>query len=299
MLSLHKPVLLREVIEYLDPKHGQNFIDCTYGGGGHTNAILGKTEPDGKMLAIDANPNTQITNYKSRVILVNDNFRNLKKIYEQFFPCAVSGILCDLGLSSIELDEEPRGFSFKRDEPLDMRFNPEANELTAAEILNKFSQEKLIRTFKDFGEVPRAFAMNVSERIVRSRRKKKFETTFDLVDIILDGRSAKGGRNRAGRGIHPATLFFQALRIAVNHELDALIEFLPQAVEILKPCGKLVIISFHSLEDRIVKHYFKEISKNDEAQVKLLTKKPVMASQQEVKDNPRARSGKMRVVEKL
>ncbi|PIU10880.1 16S rRNA (cytosine(1402)-N(4))-methyltransferase [Candidatus Kuenenbacteria bacterium CG08_land_8_20_14_0_20_37_23] len=311
--TVHKPVLFGEVIKYLDPQPGENFIDCTFGGGGHSKEILERIREQGKLLGIDANPevekivcqiNEQTNNDKrnkesgGELIFVNDNFRNIKKIYEQFFPYPVNGILCDLGLSSFELEKEDRGFSFLRDAPLDMRFDFKANELTAKEILNKFSIDKLISVFRNFGEIPYPLAAKVSERIVQQRKKKQFATTFDLVDVILNGCSiarSKGGRMRR---IHPATLFFQALRIEVNRELDALIEFLPDAIEILKPKGRLAIISFHSLEDRIVKHYFREISKGDDATAKLLTKKPIMADVDEVRDNPRARSAKMRVIEK-
>ncbi len=290
--TIHKPVLLNEVLEYLEPKSGQHYIDCTYGGGGHAGAILERTSPDGQLLGIDENPNADINDTQSRTTLINDNFKNLKKIYEQFFPCAVSGILCDLGLSSIELDSEARGFSFLRDESLDMRFNPNSQQLTAAEILNRYQEKTLIKIFEDFGEVPHARCLRVARAIVQARRKKKFETTRDLVDVI----NQFGSGNRR---IHPATLFFQALRIEVNSELDNLIALLPQAVDILATGGRLAIISFHSLEDRIVKRYFREISRGEEVQVKLLTKKPIAPSTEEIRGNPRCRSAKMRVVEKI
>ena len=284
----HIPVMLREVLEYLNPQPNQNFIDCTFGGGGHGLAILEKIKPSGKLLGIDANSaSLQLT--ADRLQLINDNFANLKAIYERHFPYPVSGILFDLGLSSIELEQSGRGFSFMRNEPLDMRFNPESQRLTAAEILNKYSRNKLIEIFKDYGEIPAVKAKTVSMEIIKRRGRKRFQRTEDLVEII----GVKGKNYR----IHPATLFFQALRIEVNDELNALREGLAQAVEILAGGGKLAAISFHSLEDRIVKHYFKELGGQD--RVKILTKKPVATSQTEVGENPRARSGKLRVIEKI
>ena len=249
----HTPVLLKEVIEYLDPKSGENFIDCTFGGGGHALEILKRIQPDGKLLGIDASVEIkkEIKDWEAeireRLTLINDNFVNLKQIYEQHFDYPVSGILFDLGISSDELEKSGRGFSFLRDEALDMRFDAEGQRLTAAEVLNKYGYDKLVEIFRDFGEIKDRPAKKAAGQIVKSRRKNRLETTFDLIEIILSvfypepfasGKLDVQTKNFYARGkkiIHPATLFFQALRIEVNDELENLEKVLPQAVEILKP----------------------------------------------------------------
>jgi len=310
----HIPVLLNEVVEYLNLRPGDNFIDCTFGQGGHVKAVLSQIGVAGKVLGIDADQNglelfkqanAKIT---ENLILVNDNFVNLKNIYEQYFPYTVNAILYDLGLSSVELDSSGRGFSFRFAEPLDMRFDAKQQRLTAAEILNKYGPKTLLRIFVDYGEISKPKAKTVIEAILRIRGRQQFETTDDLVKIILLSlypdlaeqgeelnlmRPFKGKR----RGIHPATQFFQALRIEVNNELEHLKNSLPQAVELLAPGGRLVVISFHSLEDRIVKNYFKGLAR--EGSVKILTKKPIIAGEQEVSANPRSRSAKLRVIERI
>jgi 16S rRNA (cytosine1402-N4)-methyltransferase len=302
----HIPVLLKEVIECLNPKPGQNFIDATYGSGGHSRTILERIKPNGRLLAIDADKQSleefklplldqdidgQVNSkFKDKVIFINDNFVNLKKIYEQYFPHAVSGILFDLGLSTSLLEESGRGFSFKQDEALDMRFNVEAQDLTAAEVLNNYSLEDLYNIFKNFGEYPHAH--HLAKGICEQRGIKKFETTRDLVEIVL-----KHHFPRRWQRIHPATQVFQALRIEVNNELENLAKALPQAMDILEPGGRLAVIAFHSLEDRIVKNFFRDEARG--GKLKLLTKKPLRAAEQEIINNPRSRSAKLRVAEKL
>lgn len=289
---MHQPVLLEEAIGYLDPQPGQNFIDATFGEGGHSRAMLYKIGPQGRLLGIDANPAASqgLKLDHANLVTVNDNFSKLKEIYEHFFTYPVHGILFDLGLSTPLLEESGRGFSFAKDEPLDMRFNPDKQRLTAAEVLNNYSLDKLYIIFKEFGEY--AHARLLSKGILEERRKKRFATTRDLVETVLKYHFSKG-RER----IHPATKVFQALRIEVNRELESLVEALPQAFEILESGGRLVVISFHSLEDRIVKNYFRELGK--EGRVKILTKKPLAAGGDEIEENPRARSAKLRAVIKL
>ena len=293
--SLHKPVLVNEVVKYLNLAPGKNVIDCTFGGGGHGLEILKCIRPDGKLLAIDADKSTgtlehwNIGTYKN-LIFVQNNFKNLKKIVKQNFSYKVNGILLDLGLSSDQLEKSGRGFSFQKDEPLDMRYDT-AQELTAAQVINSYSLENLYDVFKNYGEYPRAHLL--AKSIFKRRKKKKFLTTKDLVDVILEINKP------ARKKIHPATLVFQALRIEVNDELESLKKVLPQAIDILEKRGRLAVISFHSLEDRIVKNYFRDLGREKKPQIKLLTKKPVRSQRQEVAENPRSRSAKLRSIEKL
>lgn len=269
----HIPVLQKEVIEYLDPKHNENFIDCTVGEGGHSTAILERTAPRGKVLGIDRQLRLQL---KERLILAEDNFANLKDIVEKNKFKRVSGILFDLGISSWHLEESGRGFSFKKKEPLDMRYDA-AERLTAEKIINYWSKTEIERIFREYGEERKAGRL--AELIVAARKIKPIENTLQLKTVI-----EKAGANLAQT--------FQALRIAVNDELDNLKKALPQAVEILEPGGRLAVISFHSLEDRIVKNFFKNPS------FAILTKKPIRPSREELRDNPRSRSAMLRAIQK-
>ena len=299
MTTVHNPVMLNEAVEHLNLHKGDNIIDGTFGGGGHSQKILEKISPNGKLLAIDANSDViswaQVSqpelaknkNFK----LVIDNFKNLEKVVEENFDNPIHGILLDLGLSSDELEQSNRGFSFQKDEPLDMRFDKN-QRLTAEEIINKYSKEKLYDIFKTFGEY--AHANRLSEIILEQRRIKEIQTTKELVDLIL----LIHHRNRKEK-IHPATKVFQALRIAVNSELDSLISVLPQAISLLELKGRLVIISFHSSEDRIVKHFFRNEAKLENPKIKIITKRPLVPTEKEILENPRSRSAKMRVVEKI
>lgn len=294
MPTLHTPVLLNEVLEYLNPCPGQNFIDATFGAGGHGLEILKKIKLSGKLLAIDANADVSVfvkNKDNKNLIFINDNFRNLDKIVKKNFPYHVKGILLDLGLSSDELEQSGRGFSFLKNEPLDMRFSVN-QELTAAEIINHYSLGNLIDIFKKFGEYKHAGKL--AEKIIELRKKQKFQTTFDLVRAInlVHHHNFK-------EKIHPATKVFQALRIAVNEEFKNLTIVLPQAIDILAPGGRLAIISFHALEDRIVKNFFRDLSRAKNPEIKILTKKPVVPINFEVHENPRSRSAKLRVIEKI
>ena len=293
---MHVPVLQKEVIEYLDPKPNENFIDCTIGEGGHTLAILEKNGPKGKVLGIDADPEIirnlklEIRNFKKRIILVCDNFANLAEIAKSQRFKSVSGILFDLGMSSWHLETSNRGFSFQKKEPLDMRYNLQ-NPLTAEKILNYWSRVEIEKILKDYGE--EQFAPKIAEALLNFRKFKPLQTTSQLVEIIK--RATPGWYHR--RKIHFATKTFQALRIAVNDELNNLEKALPQALNILKPGGRIVVISFHSLEDRIVKNFLKEGNKNN--LLKILTKKPITPSFKEMKINLRSRSAKLRASQKI
>ncbi|MCX6789539.1 MAG: 16S rRNA (cytosine(1402)-N(4))-methyltransferase RsmH [Candidatus Gribaldobacteria bacterium] len=289
---MHIPVLINEVIQYLDPKNNQNFVDCTLGFAGHSKVILERIKPNGKVLGIewDGEVCQKIAGEGiERLIAVNDSYTNLKEIAkrESFGP--VSGILLDLGISSWDLEQSGRGFSFQEDEPLDMRFNNQLsiiNSLTAQEIINEWSEEEIAKILAEYGQ--ERFARNIAKNIVDTRYRQPIETTFQLVEVIRKSfpRSYKFGR------AHFATKTFQALRIATNNELANLQNVLPQAMELLAPGGRLVVISFHSLEDRIVKNFFREQQKQNNLQI--ITKKPVVAGSAEARDNSRACSAKLR-----
>ncbi len=294
---MHIPVLQKEVIECLSPEPNENFIDCTVNGGGHSLALLERTGPKGKVLGIDEDREIiketerkiQNTEYKNRLILVPGNFADLKEIAEKQKFKKVSGILFDLGMSSWHLEESGRGFSFLKNEPLDMRYNP-LNPLTAEKILNYWSLQEIEKILREFGE--ERFSEKIAEEIIKTRKLKTIENTLQLKGIVE--RALPQGRPQK---INPATRTFQALRIAVNDELNNLAKTLPQTLEILKGGGRLAIISFHSLEDRIVKNFFKSSAKNN--LFKILTKKPVTPANREIKINPRSRSAKLRVIVKL
>ena len=291
---MHIPVLQNEVAKFLDPKPNNDYVDCTIGEGGHARAILEKILPNGKLLGIDLTEELiealklKFKDFKQNLVLVCDNFSNLKEIAEKHGFRNVSGVLFDLGLSSWHLEKSGKGFSFMREEPLDMRYE---GGVSAEEIVNGCSEEEIARILKEFGE--ERFARRIAKTIVEKRRVKPIKTTFQLVDVVRSAVPLWYQKRR----IHFATKTFQALRIAVNGELENLKETLPQAVDILKTGGKIVVISFHSLEDRIVKNFFRENSKN--GKLKILTKKPVVPTIEEVRVNPRARSAKLRVAVKI
>ena len=292
-MTAHKPVLLREVLEIFNPKPGQIYIDATINGGGHSREILKKIGEKGKMLGIDWDcellaelGNESLKNLK----LVCETYSNLKKITDSLNFKKVDGVLFDLGFSSHHLEKSGRGFSFQKDEPLDMRYNPKTNELSAEKIINTWSGEAIENLLQNCGE--ERFARSIARGILRERNDKKIATTRELVKVVA--QNVPGWYLK--KKIHPATKTFQALRIAVNRELENLEKALPQAAELLKPSGKLIIISFQSLEDRIVKNFFKEGEK--EEVLKILTRKPVTPPTQEVGTNPRARSAKLRAAQK-
>jgi len=279
---MHVPVLLKQTIEYLQIKENENFIDCTLSEGGHTREILKRNKPKGKVLGIEIDKEVfeKIKEENiERLTVVNDNYNNLKKIVGENRFDSVSGILFDLGMSSYHIDESKRGFSFRKNEPLLMNYS--GSGLTAGEIVNQYSPEDLERIIREYGE--EKFARKIAQKIIQER---PIETTFQLTEAIKKAVAHQGK-------IHFATRTFQALRIEANQELENLKQALPQALEILEKGGRLVAISFHSLEDRIIKNFFKE------NEVELLTEKPVLPDEEELQSNPRARSAKLRAAIKL
>jgi len=294
---IHTAVLKKEVLEYLDPKPNENFVDCTIGEGGHAEDILEKNGPEGKVLGIDIDPQQIAASqwlhvqFKDRIILVNDSYTNIAEIIgrKNFGP--VSGILLDLGMSSAQLARAHKGFSFQIDQGLDMRYNDETNYLTAEKIVNEWPEEKIAEILQNYGE--EKFAKKIAKNIVEQRKQGRIKTTFQLIEIIKDATPSAYWRGK----IHYATRTFQALRIAVNDELENIKKVLPEAISILAPGGRLAVISFHSLEDRIVKNFLaNELKKGV---VKILTKKPITAGRDELGKNPRARSAKLRAVVKI
>ncbi|MCX6722022.1 MAG: 16S rRNA (cytosine(1402)-N(4))-methyltransferase RsmH [Candidatus Staskawiczbacteria bacterium] len=294
---IHTAVLKKEVIEYLDPKQNENFVDCTVGEGGHTEDMLGRNGPEGKVLGIDLDPQQVAASqwlhvqYKERVVLVNDSYTNLKEIIERKSFGAVNGVLLDLGMSSAQLVRAHKGFSFQIDQGLDMRYNDETNYLTAEKIVNEWPEEKIKEILENYGE--EKFAKKIAKNIVEQRKLGRIKTTFQLIEIIKDATPSAYWRGK----IHYATRTFQALRIAVNDELENVKRILPDAISILAPEGRLAVISFHSLEDRIVKNFLSSEAKK--GVLKILTKKPITASRDELSKNPRARSAKLRVAIKI
>jgi len=296
-MAYHVPVLLKETIEYLDIKKDQWYIDCNIGGGGHTALIL---EKGGKVLGIDLDAeaieesatrfNLKVEKVEGKLIaksenliLVQDNFTNIQLLTSQFQLPDPKGILFDLGISSHQLDDKERGFSFMSDDDLDMRMNQSSDEPTAADIVNALNEKELAQLFFEFGEEYRA--KQIAHTINEYKKNKLIKTTHELSSIILSVKR-KGKYDR----IHPATQVFQALRIITNDELNNIKIGLQKATEILPKDGTLVVISFHSLEDRIVKNFIRD----NENRLETLTKKPVEATLDELFENPRARSAKMR-----
>ena len=302
----HIPVLVKETVQALGVQPGGRYIDCTLGGGGHAAAILEHSSPGGQLLGIDADPEAikiaeaKLQAYRDSSLLINENFVNLQAICIKYDFYPVHGILFDLGLSSIQLNGNGRGFSFQHNAPLDMRLSP-SQEITAADIVNTSSEAELAHIIETYGE--EAYSHQIARRIVQER---PIETSFQLVRAI---KRAIGGRR--GR-IHPATKTFQALRIAVNHELDHLEAALKQAINLLGFEGRLVVISYNSLEDRIVKQLMQRESKDcicppgtptcicgHTACLRLINRKVVTPSPTEVQLNPRSRSAKLRAAERI
>jgi 16S rRNA (cytosine1402-N4)-methyltransferase len=301
----HTPVLLKETIKALDVQAGGRYIDCTVGGGSHAATILGISSPGGQLLGIDADPEAvktaqaRLETFGKSVLIVNDNFVNLEAICIKHDFMPVHGILFDLGLSSLQLNGGGRGFSFQQDAPLDMRFNP-GQRVSAADIVNNSSEAELAYIIRNYGE--ESCGYRIARRIVRERPLK---TTAELARVIEQIIPRKGK-------IHPATKTFQALRIAVNHELDNLEAALKQAVRLLGFEGRLVVISYHSLEDRIVKRFMQQESRGcicppgtpscickHTPSLKLVSRNVITPSPEEVKQNPRSRSARLRVAERI
>jgi len=295
---MHIPVLLKESTECLNLKQGDVILDGTINGGGHSEEILKMIEEKGRLIGIDQDGevlNKLKEKWKDRknVLLARDNFRNLDKVLESLKIEKINGAIFDIGISSSQIDESRRGFSFQKDEPLlmTMKAEIEPDDLTAQEIVNNWSEKDLADAIWKYGE--ERFSRRIAKNIIRRREAKKFETTLELVDAI---RESVPSFYRNSRKINCATRTFQALRISVNDELGALKDGIEKAWNFLERNGSLAVISFHSLEDRIVKNYFKELAAKNEG--KILTKKPVIPSEEEVKNNPRSRSAKLRAIEK-
>jgi 16S rRNA (cytosine1402-N4)-methyltransferase len=307
----HKPVLLDEVIHYLRCTPGKTFIDGTVGGGGHARAILEKTAPDGLLIGVDWDENaltraqSNLKLFAERLILVRDNYARIGAILARLHIQAVDGILLDLGLSSLQVDNAERGFSFALSGPLDMRMDTR-RKITAAHLINTLSEEELANIIWTYGE--ERWSRRIARTIVRKRTAKAIETTDHLAELVCQAIPA-GKRTRHR---HPATRTFQAIRLAVNGELENLQTFLQGALDWLTNGGRLAIISFHSLEDRIVKQVFSSWARScrcpprspvcrceGEPLAQLVNKKPLVPREKEIQENPRARSGRLRVVEKL
>jgi len=303
---MHQPVLYQEIIHFLRPHSGGRYVDCTVGAGGHAWGILNASQPDGRLLGLDVDPQAlalareKLAVFGPRAILVQASYTTFAEQLKSVGWQAVDGIVIDLGVSSLQLDTPERGFSFLVDAPLDMRFDPR-NPVRAADLVNQLSESELADLLYEYGEERRS--RQIARAIVRSR---PVQTTRQLAEIV----SQVAGRGKRKR--HPATRTFQALRIAVNRELDAVRAVLPQAVAALRAGGRLAVISFHSLEDRLAKQYFRLESRDcicppkqpvctcgHQAQIREITRKPIQPQPAEVNVNPRSRSAKLRVVEKL
>jgi len=294
-VSEHVSVLLDEVRALLQPERGGIFVDCTVGLGGHSRMLL--EGGAGRLIAIDRDTDAlamareALAGFGDRVTFVHADYRELAAVLDAQGVTEISGLLADLGVSSMQLDREGRGFSFRRDEPLDMRMDRTAGA-TAAELLDRVDEHELADVIYQFGEERRS--RQVARAIVAARQQAPITTTGRLAEIVRRAVAARGWQR-----IDPATRTFQALRIWVNGELDGLDSFIGSAVSRLQVDGRMAVIAFHSLEDRVVKHTLRALSKGDEARLKVLTKHPVIASDAEADANPRARSAKLRAAVRI
>lgn len=311
MEFIHQPVMLREVLEGLSLRPGGIYVDCTLGGAGHSEAILKDTGPGGHLVALDQDPEAlaaagkRLAPFRGRMELVRANFAQLAEVLNRLGINEVDGILFDLGVSSYQLDNPARGFSYQHDALLDMRMDPE-QETTAGELVNNLPVEELARIIKDYGE--ERWASRIASFIGEERKHHPVETTGRLVEIIK--KAVPAGARREGP--HPAKRTFQALRIAVNRELEILHEAVRSAVQALRPGGRICVITFHSLEDRIIKDLFRQLASpcscprdfpvcvcGGKKVIRIITPKPVVAGAAELEENPRARSAKLRIAEKI
>jgi len=309
----HIPVMLNEALYYLNCEPGKIFVDCTLGGSGHAKAILKKIVPAGLLIGIDQdkdairNARVVLKAYASNIRLFNENFIYLPELLSQLDIDSIDGVLLDLGISLDQLESSGRGFSFKRDEPLDMRMNIESST-KAENLLNRLEKDSLAKIFKEYGE--ERWAWQIAQKIVKVRKREAIKSTKQLSQIVCSAIPKR--RRDSNQRIHPATRVFMALRIAVNRELERLDLFMEKVINLLNPYGRLCVLSFHSLEDRIVKHRIKALEKgcicppdfpkcvcNKEKKVRLLTKKALRPSADEIKANPMARSARLRAVEKI
>ncbi len=307
----HDSVLLNEILSYFEECSLKVFVDGTLGAGGHSFAILQAHPEIERFIGLDQDPlalslaKERLSHWKSKVLLIHSNFARIKEQLEAQKINSIDGMLLDLGVSSMQLDRPEKGFSFSKNGPLDMRMDP-SNSLTAEEIVNTWSEQQLGRIFRDYGEEKQW--RTAARLLVKAREETSLRTTQQLVDVLISPL-----RYKAKKGIHPLTLIFQALRIAVNRELEVLEQVLPEALSLLSPGGRLAVITFQSLEDRIVKNFFRFAAsdKFDTSGIGgglfldkkpegiILTRKPVEPTEEEVSKNPRSRSSKLRVLEKL
>ncbi|EEK77605.1 16S rRNA (cytosine(1402)-N(4))-methyltransferase [Bacillus cereus] len=306
----HVTVLLKETVDGLDIKPGGTYVDCTLGGGGHSSYLLSQLTDGGKLIAFDQdeiaiqNAKEKFASYGEQFVTVKSNFRYLSEKLQELGIAEVDGILFDLGVSSPQLDTPERGFSYHHDAPLDMRMDQDA-PLTAYDVVNSWSYEQLVRIFFQYGE--EKFSKQIARKIEAYRENKAIETTGELVELIKEGIPAPARRT----GGHPAKRVFQAIRIAVNDELKVFEEALESAISMVKPGGRISVITFHSLEDRICKTTFKRnsttpqlppglpiIPEEFKPKLKLITRKPILPSDIELEENNRARSAKLRIAEK-
>lgn len=307
----HIPVLLAEVLSYIEPQANKNYIDATLGGGGYTEALLKKNAPLGKVMCFDLDSDAillaqkRLSSWQDRVIYINDNFSTIKSKIDEYKFDKIGGIVCDLGYSFLQIKDRSRGFSFESQGELDLRYNKQAS-LTGHEIVDTWQENDIARILKDYGEEP--LARKIAKLIVSERKKTKI-TSQILRELII---KAYRQRWSTPSRINPATRTWQALRIAVNDEFNHLKIFLQQAIAVLPKTSRLAIVSFHSLEDKIIKDYFKQEAKDcicpkelskcicqHRAQIKIITKKPIIPTAQEIQRNPRSRSAKLRVIEKI
>ncbi|MEI8345262.1 MAG: 16S rRNA (cytosine(1402)-N(4))-methyltransferase RsmH [Candidatus Omnitrophota bacterium] len=294
-MATHESVLLNEVLEWLKPKAGEIFVDGTIGLGGHAASLLDATSPEGILIGVDKDPyaiaqaRARLSPFGKRAMLIQDDYQNIAQCLRRLGFAQVQWVLLDLGVSSMQLDEGARGFSFRLDGPLDMRMNPQET-FSARQVVNEASAEQLESIFRKYGQ--ERFARSIARKIVMMRERRPLETTKELEAVIFYSvpKSYRYGR------IHPATRCFQALRIAVNQELESLENFLKLGVDYLSAKARIAVISFHSLEDGIVKRAFRQMQQ--EGLGVALTKKPIEATEFERACNPRSRSAKLRVFEK-
>lgn len=308
----HIPVLLNEVIEYLKPKENQNFIDCTIGFSGHAKEILKRTSPNGRLLGIDLDKEAlkqskdDLAEYNDRCEFVEDNYSNVEEIVKDKDFGVVTGILFDFGISSYQLEDRRRGFSYKEESKLDMSFGKKVLGESTSNIINLSDRDELINIFRKYGELRNFQSKKLTCAIIKERKIEKIQTTKDLKEIVLKIIPSKFREESV------LSRVFQAIRIETNQELESIKNGLQGAMKVLKPKGRIVCISYHSLEDRIVKKFFKEESKDcicpddipecrcdHRASIKLITKKPIIPQAEEIKKNKRSRSAKMRVAEKI
>jgi len=304
VINFHIPVMSERVLDLLITRKEGIYIDCTLGGGGHSEEIIKKIYPDGLLIGLDQDiealefSRERLSKNKDRVVIVKSNFNDLKLLLQDLGINQVTGVLFDLGLSSYQVDTKVRGFSFLEENLLDMRMDL-SRRIDARYIVNQYSEQELVEIFSKYGE--ERFSRSIARMIVKKRKEKRIETTRQLAELVTNiyARFKKKRWN-----IHPATRVFQALRIEVNRELEILSKALIDSVKQLEPNGRICVISYHSLEDRIVKHSFREMARDDfinlnKYGVKVMSKKPIYPSEDEIKENHRARSAKMRVAEKI